>query len=251
MENTTEENKINKKKQKNSELPKKSKSVKEVKKDVKERNIDLDANSKIAAIPIVAQGHLVSVEYTGTLDDGEEFDSSKDNGPINFIVGSNQVIRGFDDAVIGMKLNESKNIKINRSDAYGDINPSLKHKIAMEKIPEDMRSQLKIGGFLIMQSPIGQEIPVKIDSIDNNELTVDLNHPLAGKDLTFNIKVLDISMPTKEDLDALDNENNHTHDDHDSSHDKHNHANKEECGCGDDCGDESDDCCGGNCGCNH
>ncbi|MGV8150715.1 MAG: FKBP-type peptidyl-prolyl cis-trans isomerase [Candidatus Woesearchaeota archaeon] len=199
-----------------------------------------DATSKI-----VETGHLVHVEYAGTLDDGEEFDSSKNNGPISFIVGGGQVIKGFDDAVKGMKLNESKKFKVLKGDAYGDLNPSLMHKVPLDKLPEDLRSQVKVGGFLVLQSPVGQQIPAKIKSIEDNEITLDLNHPLAGKDLTFDITIVDISIPTDEQRRQM-NEHHNGH-----GHDGHDH----ECGCGDgeckdgECGD--DDCCGGSCGCNH
>ena len=168
-----------------------------------------DANPKI-----VESGHLIYVEYVGTLDDGEEFDSSKNNGPISFIVGGGQVIKGFDDAVIGMKLNESKKFKVEKNDAYGDLNPALMHKVPLDKLPEDLKSQVKIGGFLVLQSPVGQQIPAKIHSIENGEITLDLNHPLAGKNLNFEITVVDIAIPSEEQKSQM----NHGHD--------------HECGCG-------------------
>ena len=140
----------------------------------------------------VTSGHLVSVEYTGTLDNGEEFDSSKGHGPIQFVAGSHQVIKGFDDAVVGMKLDESKKFRVAKEEAYGDINPELLHKIPLEKLPEDIRKDVKTGGFLVMQGPGGEQIPAKVTSISDEELTLDLNHPLAGKDLNFEIKVTKI-----------------------------------------------------------
>lgn len=199
---------------------------------------------------VAAAGHMVSVEYTGTLSNGEEFDSSKNNGPISFIVGTQQVIKGFDDAVLGMKVNQSKKFNIKKEDAYGDINPQLLHKIPMDKIPEDIRKQVKVGGFLVMQSPVGQQIPAKVQSLENNEITLDLNHPLAGKDLTFDIKIVDISVPTEEEM-----HHGHSHAGHDHNHSHHDHGHEhgeeDSCDCGDgcECGDDSDDCCGGDCDC--
>ncbi len=201
------------------------------------------AGSKVEKPSIVSAGHLVSVDYTGSLDNGEEFDSSKNNGPISFVVGSGHVIKGFDDAVLGMKVDQSKKFKINKKDAYGDVNPQLMHKVPMDKLPEDIRKQVKEGGFLVMQSPIGQQIPAKVHSIKNNEITLDLNHPLAGKDLTFEITIKDISIPSEKDMHHGHDHGGHEHEGHDHSHG--------ECECGGDCecGDDSDDCCGGSCNC--
>jgi peptidylprolyl isomerase len=233
----TNDSKASKPKDKKTAPKKETKDSKETKKKT----------STVKKPEVVATGHMVSVEYTGTLSDGEEFDSSKNNGPISFIVGSQQVIKGFDDAVVGMKINQSKKIHIKKEDAYGDVNPQLLHKIPMDKIPEDIRKQVKEGGFLVMQSPIGQQIPAKVKSIANNEITLDLNHPLAGKDLTFDIKLVDLSLPTEEDIHKLTHHDHHGH-----GHDHgHSHEDGEECGCGDDCecDDDSEDCCGGSCNC--
>ena len=227
-------------------------------KDSKEKTKKVAETKKVSQTKkpdVAAKGHMVSVEYTGTLSNGEEFDSSKNNGPISFIVGSQQVIKGFDDAVVGMKVNQSKKFNIKKEDAYGDINPQLLHKIPMDKIPEDIRKQVKVGGFLVMQSPVGQQIPAKVQSLENNEITLDLNHPLAGKDLTFDIKIVDISVPSEEDTHAGHNHAGHNHAGHDHGHDHdhgHKHGEDDSCECGDgcECGDDSDDCCGGSCNCN-
>lgn len=169
----------------------------------------------------VIKGHFIAVEYTGTLNSGEEFDSSKHNGPITFIVGSGQVIKGFDDAVIGMKLGEEKTFKIGKHDAYGDVNDELMREFPLSMIPEDIKAQLKVGGFLVLQAPTGQQIPTKVVSLDTDKVKIDMNHPLAGQDLTFMIKIVDISDEAPE-MDA--------------------------CGCGDSCGCD-DGSCGDDCGC--
>lgn len=164
----------------------------------------------------VDKGLLVAVEYVGKLKNGEEFDNSKSHGPIQFVVGNGQVIPGFDKAVIGMKIGDKKKFTIPKTEAYGDVNPALVQVVPLDKIPEHIRSQLKVGGFLVMQSPVGQQMPVKIIKMDATNVSLDMNHPLAGQDLTFEIKVVDID-----------------------------HA-PEHTGC--DCGDCHDDSCGPNCG---
>jgi len=141
----------------------------------------------------VELGHLVSVEYVGKLKSGEEFDNSKNHGPIQFVVGSGQVIKGFDKAVLGMKINDKKKFTIPKVDAYGDPNPALVQAIPLSKIPEHIKSQLKVGGFLVMQSPVGQQVPAKVVKLDMENVSLDMNHPLAGQDLTFEIKVVDIN----------------------------------------------------------
>jgi peptidylprolyl isomerase len=174
---------------------------------------------------IAGNGHLVSVDYVGTLKSGEEFDNSKNHGPIQFIVGGGQVIPGFDKAVRGMKIGDKKKFTMPKTEAYGDVNPQLVQVVPLDKIPEHIRSQLKVGGFLVMQSPVGQQVPVKVIKLDKTSVSLDMNHPLAGQDLTFNIKLVD-----------LNNAPEHG-----------------ECGCGDDCSDEcgSDESCGGSCDCGH
>jgi peptidylprolyl isomerase len=143
---------------------------------------------------IVGKGHLVSVEYVGKLKSGEEFDNSKTHGPIQFVVGNGQVIKGFDAAVLGMKINDKKKFTIPKNDAYGDANPELVQVIPLNRIPDHIKSQLKVGGFLVMQSPVGQQIPAKVIKLDSDNVSLDMNHPLAGQDLTFEIKIIDINI---------------------------------------------------------
>ncbi len=143
---------------------------------------------------IVKKGDKIKVEYTGTLDDGTVFDSSQHDGhshPIEFEVGSGQVIQGFDKAVTGMKLNEEKEFKILAKDAYGDSNMQLIQEISRDKLPKE--PEPKKGMWLGMQTPDGHTIKAKIIKVTKTAITIDLNHPLAGKDLTFKIKVVGIS----------------------------------------------------------
>ncbi|HIH31711.1 TPA: peptidylprolyl isomerase [Candidatus Woesearchaeota archaeon] len=166
---------------------------KKTEKKIEQKNkSEVRTEKKADKSSVVATGHLVSVDYVGTLDNGEEFDASKNNGPIKFVVGKSQVIKGFDDAVVGMKVNEKKKIHISKENAYGDVNPQLMHQVPMDKIPENIRSQVKENGFLVLQGHHGQHIPAKVESIRDNVITLNLNHPLAGKDLNFELTIADI-----------------------------------------------------------
>jgi len=140
----------------------------------------------------VKKGDFIKVHYTGTFDDGTVFDSSEKRGePLAFQTGSKQLIKGFDDAVMGMKEGDEKNIKLNPSEAYGDPNPELIKKVPRERLPPE--PEPKIGMMLILSSPQGMQLPAKITAVDEKEITIDLNHPLAGKTLNFTIKLLEIS----------------------------------------------------------
>ncbi|MBS3155929.1 peptidylprolyl isomerase [Candidatus Woesearchaeota archaeon] len=141
---------------------------------------------------MIKNGDKVKVEYEGMLDDGTIFDSSKKHGqPLEFIVGEGNVIKGFDNAVRGMKKGEEKKVKIKAKDAYGESNPQLIKKVPREQLPQ--KQEIKEGMVLVIGLPNGQRIPARIIEVLNKEITLDLNHPLAGKDLTFKIKVVESS----------------------------------------------------------
>jgi len=110
--------------------------------------------------------------------------------PLEFEVGSGQIIKGFDDAVIGMKKGEEKEIKISPSEAYGEVNPELIKKIPKDNLPPGQEPQP--GMMLVLGTPDGRRIPAKITEVTDKDVTIDLNHPLAGKTLNFKIKVVDI-----------------------------------------------------------
>jgi FKBP-type peptidyl-prolyl cis-trans isomerase 2 len=138
----------------------------------------------------VEKGNKLKVEYTGTLEDGTVFDSSEKHGqPLEFEVGTGQLIKGFDEGVIGMEKGEEKEITIPADQAYGQPRDELVQKVPKDKLPED----IKEGALLISKLPNGQQIPAKIIKIEDKEVTVDLNHPLAGKTLKFKVKVLEIN----------------------------------------------------------
>jgi FKBP-type peptidyl-prolyl cis-trans isomerase 2 len=139
----------------------------------------------------VKKGDKVKVEYEGKLDSGELFDSSEKAGkPLEFEAGSGRVIPGFDKAIIGMKKGEEKEIKIEKDNAYGDYKEELKKDVPRDVLPKEQEP--KEGMMLIMSTADGHQIPAKIVEVEKEKITLDLNHPLAGKNLTFKIKIVEI-----------------------------------------------------------
>ncbi len=141
----------------------------------------------------VKKGDKVKVDYTGTFEDGTVFDASEKHGqPLEFEVGAGQMIEGFDKAVVGMKKGEEKEISIKPEEAYGVHRPELMKKVPKEAI-KGMDQEPKPGMMLGLAAPDGRQFAVKIAAVSEKEITLDLNHPLAGKTLKFKIKVVDVS----------------------------------------------------------
>lgn len=140
----------------------------------------------------IKKGDKIKVEYTGTLDDGTVFDSSEKHGkPLEFEVGANKVIKGFDEGVVGMEQGEEKEIKIESKDAYGDHNPDMIKKMPRDKVKEG--PEPKPGMGIMLGTPDGRQFPALIKEVTDTEITIDINHPLAGKNLTFKVKIVEIS----------------------------------------------------------
>ncbi len=140
----------------------------------------------------IKTGDKVKIEYTGTLDDGTVFDSSKEHDkPLEFKVGSGQVIKGFDDAVIGMIEGEEKQFSISPADAYGEHDPTLIQKVPREIFPPE--ADLVPGLLFEAGLPTGEKVPATITEVQDGFVSVDLNHPLSGKRLTFKIKITSIT----------------------------------------------------------
>jgi peptidylprolyl isomerase len=139
----------------------------------------------------VKNGDTVRIHYTGTLTDGSVFDSSEGRDPLQFTAGAGQVIPGMDEEMAGMKVGEKKTLNIPCEKAYGPLNPAARQAIPREGIPDDI--PLEIGTQLQMQSPDGQVLPVTVVEVDDATVTLDANHPLAGKDLTFEIELVSIN----------------------------------------------------------
>lgn len=132
----------------------------------------------------------VKVHYKGTLSNGEIFDSSEGREPLEFTLGSGQVIQGFDQGIQGMKINESKTINIPFAEAYGDVREDLIQEVAKKDLPQEIKPE--VGLKLASQTPDGQQIPLVVTEVKENSIVVDANHPLAGKDLTFEITLVEI-----------------------------------------------------------
>ena len=135
-------------------------------------------------------GDTVRIHYTGTLEDGATFDSSAGRDPLEFTLGSGQVIPGFDKAVDGMAVGEAKTVEIPAEDAYGPHNPDGRQSIPRDNIPPNI--PLDIGTQLQMQLPDGRPVPVMVAEVSDETVVLDANHPLAGKDLTFQIELVEI-----------------------------------------------------------
>lgn len=139
----------------------------------------------------IKQGDTVRIHYTGTLKDGTTFDSSEGRDPLEFVVGSGQIIPGLDAALPGMTTGENKRVEIDCQDAYGPIQPGARQAIPREGIPDDI--PLEIGIQLQMQAPDGTVLPVTVVELDEATVTLDANHPLAGKDLIFEFEIVSIN----------------------------------------------------------
>lgn len=138
----------------------------------------------------VKTGDTVRIHYTGTLNDGTQFDSSAGRDPLQFEVGSGQIIPGLDREIPGMNVGDKKTVNIPAAEAYGEVNPQMQQSIPRAQIPAEI--PLEIGARLQMQTPEGQVIPVTVAAVDEQAVTLDANHPLAGKDLTFDIELVSI-----------------------------------------------------------
>lgn len=136
------------------------------------------------------QGDTVTVHYTGTLDDGTVFDSSEGGEPFEVTLGEGMVIPGFESAILGMNPGDSNTTKIPSADAYGPHREELVIQVGRDQLEEGVTPQ--VGERLRSQRPDGSEFVVVVTSVSEEGITVDANHPLAGKDLTFEIKLVDI-----------------------------------------------------------
>ncbi|MEC7963440.1 MAG: peptidylprolyl isomerase [Pseudomonadota bacterium] len=139
----------------------------------------------------VKTGDTVGIHYTGTLKDGSVFDSSEGRDPLTFEVGSGQIIPGLDKALPGMAVGDKKTVEVPAMEAYGPIQPGARQSLPRADFPADIPAE--IGLQLQMQTPDGQVLPVTIVDLTDDEITLDANHPLAGKDLTFAIELVSIS----------------------------------------------------------
>jgi len=149
---------------------------------------------------IVKDKKVVSVSYKGTLSDGTVFGQSEKNKPLEFMVGAGKLIPALEKELLGLKVGDKKKVTIKAAEAYGEYDKGALLEVAKDRFPKD--STLTVGERFIVQSPNGP-MQVKIAEVKDKTVVVDFNHPLAGKDLTFEVEVVKIRDATKEELAQL------------------------------------------------
>lgn len=132
----------------------------------------------------------VRVHYTGKLEDGKVFDSSLEREPLEVQLGEGKLIPGFEAGLVDMAVNEKKTIQIPAAQAYGESNPDLVQEVPKGQLPPDIKPEVGMG--LVSRTPEGREIQLVVSDVKDETIVVDANHPLAGKDLTFEVEVIDI-----------------------------------------------------------
>ena len=145
----------------------------------------------------IAKNLFVAIEYCLTLDSGEEVDRSQAGNPLSFITGTRQIIPGLEKELMGMETDESANIKVESDDAYGPPKEDLLHEIPRSQFPADV--DIKPGIKLQAQSPNGPII-ILVKTVKDDTVTVDLNHPLAGQRLHFDVKIVEVREPSAQEL---------------------------------------------------
>lgn len=142
-------------------------------------------------MPKAKAGDSVKVHYTGKLKDGTVFDSSQGREPLAFQVGAGQMIKGFDAAVDGMEVGDTKTAEIPAAEAYGEARQDLIFDVPKSNLPEDLKPE--VGQQLAMTQPNGQQVPVTVAKVEEDKVVIDANHQLAGKDLIFDIELVEIA----------------------------------------------------------
>ena len=137
---------------------------------------------------MVEKGKIVSVHYKGTIKDGEVFDDSNDREPLQFEIGQGKIIPGFEKAILGKKEGDKIDIKINPEDAYGEKREDLVVEVEKSKMPQEV----EVGQTLEANSDDGKSVNVTVKEVNDNNVVVDGNHPLAGEELFFNIEIVEV-----------------------------------------------------------
>ena len=137
----------------------------------------------------VETGNKVTVHYKGTLNDGTIFDSSYERAPLSFTVGSGEMIAGFDSAVVGMTVGETKSFTLQPSEGYGEVNPEAIQKIPLNQFPSDFIPET--GTMVEGINTSGQKVRATITEVFEEDVVLDFNHPLAGQEMNFDIEVLE------------------------------------------------------------
>jgi peptidylprolyl isomerase len=153
----------------------------------------------------VENGNYVQVHYTGTLEDGSVFDSSEGKEPLETLVGHQMLIKGFDNALVGMEEGEEKEITIPKDEAYGDRHEELIRDIPLSELGEDIKPE--VGMTLGVKSPEGQVFPATVKEVTDEKIVLDANHPLAGQTLKFKLKLVSTRAATDDDKKKFGHEN--------------------------------------------
>lgn len=138
----------------------------------------------------VKEGDTVKVHYTGKLKDGSIFDSSEEREPLEFTLGQGQLIPGFEKAVEGMEVGDSTTVDIPSDDAYGERREDLELEVSKSDLPDNIEPEVGMQ-LQMQQQENGRAIPVQITAVEDDYVMLDANHPLAGKDLTFDIELVE------------------------------------------------------------
>ena len=138
----------------------------------------------------VKANDTVKVHYTGKLTNGQVFDSSLEREPLEFTLGQGMLIPGFEKGILDMAVNEKKTLEIPSEEAYGDVKPELVQEVMKSELPSEIEP--KVGMGLVSKTPDGREIPLVVSEIKEESIMVDANHPLAGKDLIFEVELIEI-----------------------------------------------------------
>jgi FKBP-type peptidyl-prolyl cis-trans isomerase 2 len=139
---------------------------------------------------VIESGKTVKVHYKGTLPDGTVFDSSEGKDPLAFEIGAEQVITGFENAVVAMDVGETKTFTLPCTEAYGEMREEMVGLVPRAQMPDDL--ELELGMVLSMESDQGS-MPVRVVDLDDEHVTLDANHPLAGQDLTFELTLVEVA----------------------------------------------------------
>lgn len=139
--------------------------------------------------PVVEEGRQVSIEYTLSLEDGSTADTNVGGEPLVYEQGRRQILPALEKELEGLHVNDSKQVTLPPEKAYGPVNPEAFQEVDSESIPEDARAP---GTMLMARDPAGNERPVRVHSVEEDKIVLDLNHPLAGETLTFDVKILGI-----------------------------------------------------------
>jgi FKBP-type peptidyl-prolyl cis-trans isomerase SlyD len=138
---------------------------------------------------VVKDGTVVSLQYTLSGEDGKAIESNKGKEPLKYTQGSHQIVPGLEKGLAGMKVGDEKRVKVTPEEGYGQVDPKGFQEFPKEKIPSE---GLKVGSVLMATGPQGQQVPVRVHEIKEKTVVLDLNHPMAGKTLVFDVKVLDV-----------------------------------------------------------